>query len=407
MGNKLAERLEGDITKRRSLIETLSDRAADEGRDLTDEEMATIESSNGEILGFKRQLDLLVADIEISEGTQQRLRSLGSAVVAGDFHYRSAGQLLWDVLHQNEPEPKTRYQRVMRRAAEHMGTLAANTTPVAGDMAGLTVRPVVGPVANPTASGMPFATAIGVRDIPTSDGYGFSRPYIDDPSFAVGAGKQTMEKAELPSKAFTVKVTNVPLDTYGGYLNASVQLLNFTPSSLQILIDQLRRRLEYQIDTALVTEMQESTGHVTLADAATAAEVVQAIYDAAAAYFAITKQLPSWVAMGPLGWARLGGLTDAAGRPLFPTLGAANAPGTMSAASFSVTVAGLQPVLTPAITDATYWVGGPDSIEAYLYRYPVLEAVEPSVLGRQVAVAASTAAYRPTPYANATIHVGP
>jgi hypothetical protein len=37
----------------------------------------------------------------------------------------------------------------------------------------------------------------------------------------------------------------------------------------------------------------------------------------------------------------------------------------------------------------------------------VLEAVEPSVLGRQVAVAASIAGYRPTPFANATIHVGP
>jgi HK97 family phage major capsid protein len=407
MTNKLATRIEDDISKKRSLIETLSDRAADDGRDLSDEEFATVEATTNEIQGLKRQLDLLAQDIDIAESTQQRLRGLGSAIVPGDFHYRSAGQLLWDVLHQSEPEAKARYGRVMRRAAEHMGTLAANTTPVAGDMAGLVVRPVVGPVANPTPSGMQFASAIGLRDVPASDGFGFSRPYIDDPSFTTGAGKQALEKGELASKAFSVKVTQVPLDTYGGYLNASVQLLSFQPSALDILIDQLRRRLEYQIEAALVSEMQESTGAVTLADAAPAADVVQAIYDAAAAYFAITKQLPSWVAMGPLGWARLGGLTDLAGRPLFPTLGAANAVGTASAASFSMTVAGLQPVLTPAIDDNTYWVGGVDSIEGYLYRYPVLEAVEPSVLGRQVAVAASTAAYRPTPYANATIHVGP
>jgi HK97 family phage major capsid protein len=407
VGNKLAERLEGDITKKRALIEGLADRAVDEGRDLSDEEMATIDSSNTEILSLKRQLDLLVADIEISEGTQTRLRNLGSAAVAGDFHYRSAGQLLWDVLHQSEPEARTRYQRVMRRAAEHMGTLAANTTPVAGDLAGLVVRPSVGPVVDPTPTGMPFATAIGMRDIPASDGYGFSRPHLVDPNFTTGVAKQTLEKAELASKMFSIAVDNIPLDTYGGYLNCSVQLLSFQPASLQIIVDQLRRRLEYQIDTALVTEMMESTGKVTLAAAATAAEVVQAIYDAAAAYFAVTHQLPSWIAMGPLGWARLGGLTDAAGRPLFPTLGAANAPGSMSATSFAVTVAGLTPVLTPAITDDTYWVGGADSLEGYLYRYPVLEAVEPSVLGRQVAVAASTAGYRPTPHANATIHVGP
>jgi hypothetical protein len=79
----------------------------------------------------------------------------------------------------------------------------------------------------------------------------------------------------------------------------------------------------------------------------------------------------------------------------------------MSATSFSVTVAGLTPVVTAAITDDTYWVGGDAGLEGYMYRYPVLEAVEPSVLGRQVAVAASIAGYRPTPFANATIHVGP
>jgi hypothetical protein len=335
------------------------------------------------------------------------LRGLGSAVVAGDFHYRSAGDLLWDCLHQTEPEAKQRYSRVMRRAAEHMGTTAAATTPVAGDLAGLAVRPVVGPVSDPTPKGMPFATALGMRDIPASDGFGFSRPYLVDDGFATGVAKQTLEKAELASKAFSVAVTNVPLDTVGGYLNISQQLLTFTPSSLQIIVSQLTRRLENHVDKAVVAEMQESTGEVALAAGATAAEVIQAIYDAAAAYYGVTGELPSWIAMGPLGWARLGGLVDAAGRPMFPTLGASNAPGSMSATSFSVTVAGLTPVVTAAITDDTYWVGGDAGLEGYMYRYPVLEAVEPSVLGRQVAVAASIAGYRPTPFANATIHVGP
>jgi hypothetical protein len=124
-------------------------------------------------------------------------------------------------------------------------------------------------------------------------------------------------------------------------------------------------------------------------------------------YYSVTNELPDWIAMGPLGWARLGGLTDAAGRPLFPTLGAANAPGTSSASSFSVTVAGLRPIVTPAITDESYYIGGSAGLEGYLYRYPVLEAVEPSVLGRQVAVAASIAGYRPTPFANAVIKLAP
>jgi len=406
MANKLADRLQGDITKKRSLIEGLADRAADEGRDLSEDEMATIAGSTEEITALKRQLDLLVQDIDISEETQTRLRSLGGAIIGPDFHYRSSGQLLWDCLHQGDQEARGRYVRVMRRAAEHMGTLAADTTPVAGDLGGLVVRPVVGPVVDPYPKGMPFANAIGLRDIPASDGFGFSRPHIVDPNFDTGVAVQALQKAELASKAFTVEVTNVPLTTTGGYLNISQQLLSFQPQSLQIILDQLRRRLENAIDTSLVNEMMASTGFIALAADADAAATIQAIYDAAAAYYGVTRQLPSWLAMGPLGWARLGGLTDAAGRPLFPTLGATNAPGTSSASSFSITVAGLRPVITAAITDESYYVGGEEGLEGYLYRYPVLEAVEPSVLGRQVAVAASTAGYRPTPHADAIIKIG-
>jgi HK97 family phage major capsid protein len=407
MGDRLADILTHKRDAALALIEQLSAVAVDEGRDLTDQDMQTITAKNDEVKNYNRQLAVLCDDLELAEGTQARLRGLGSAVVAGDFHYRSAGDLLWDCLHQTEPEAKQRYSRVMRRAAEHMGTTAAATTPVAGDLAGLAVRPVVGPVSDPTPKGMPFATALGMRDIPASDGFGFSRPYLVDDGFATGVAKQTLEKAELASKAFSVAVTNVPLDTVGGYLNISQQLLTFTPSSLQIIVSQLTRRLENHVDKAVVAEMQESTGEVALAAGATAAEVIQAIDDAAAAYYGVTGELPSWIAMGPLGWARLGGLVDAAGRPMFPTLGASNAPGSMSATSFSVTVAGLTPVVTAAITDDTYWVGGDAGLEGYMYRYPVLEAVEPSVLGRQVAVAASIAGYRPTPFANATIHVGP
>ena len=135
--------------------------------------------------------------------------------------------------------------------------------------------------------------------------------------------------------------------------------------------------------------------------------MLTAIYDAAAAYFAVTQKLPQWLVVGPVGWARIGALTDAAMRPLFPTLGAANAPGMASADSFAGTVAGLRVIVTPAITDGSMYVSGPDAIEGYIYRFPVLETVEASVLGRQVAIAAAIAAYRPTPFANATQLLSP
>jgi hypothetical protein len=111
--------------------------------------------------------------------------------------------------------------------------------------------------------------------------------------------------------------------------------------------------------------------------------------------FTATNQMPAWLAMGPAGWARLGGLTDLAGRPLFPGLSPSNALGTASADSLSIQVSGLRVVVTPGITDTTMYMGNSVGIELWAYFYPLLQQVEPSVLGRQVAVAASIGAYKP------------
>ena len=403
MPDSLVDQLTHKRDRKLALIENLSQAAADEGRDLTEQDMQTIEAANTEVVAFNRQLGVLSADLEMADETANRLARLSTsgAVVSGDYHYRSDGQLLWDVLHQSDQQAKQRYHRVYRRAAEHMGTLAANTTPVAGDLGGLVVQSPVGPVINPYRNSMPLANAIGMRDVPASDGFGFSRPQIVDANLATGVGPQALEKGELVSKAFNVTTTPVALDTVGGYLNISQQLLTFMPASLQIILDQLRTRLEHAIEGIAFVGMSTGATSVPVGAAATAADILAAIYDAAAAYYGVTGQLPSWLAMGPLGWAHLGGLADLAGRPMFPTLGAANAPGTASATSFAGTVAGLTPVVTSSITDDSLYVGGPDAVEGYLHRFPILEAVEPSVLGRQVAVAASAAMYRPTPFVGA------
>jgi HK97 family phage major capsid protein len=407
--DSLVDQLTHKRDRKLALIENLSQAAADEGRDLTEQDMQSIEAANTEVVAFNRQLGVLTADLEMADDTATRLARLSTtgAVVSGDYHYRSDGQLLWDVLHQTDQQAKQRYGRVHRRAAEHMGTLAANTTPVAGDLGGLVVKPNVGPVINPYARSMPLSSAIGMRDVPASDGFGFSRPQIVDANLATGVGPQALEKGELASKAFSVTTTPVALTTTGGYLNISQQLLAFMPASLQIILDQLRTRLEHAIEGLVFTGMSTGATKITLAADADAATILAAIYQAAAAYYGKTNSLPSWLAMGPLGWARLGSLVDLAGRPMFPTLGASNAPGTSSATTFAGSVAGLQPVVTPTITDATFYVGGPDAIEGYLYRFPVLEAVEPSVLGRQVAVAAASATYKPTPFVGAIQHLAP
>lgn len=408
MAAEILEQLEHKRETALQLIEAITTRAADEGRELSDDDRTSIDESNVKVRQWNADLDRITVDRALADDTARRLRGIGTLGVIGhDFHYRSDGELLWDALHPTDPDARTRFGKVMRRAAEHMGTLAADTTATAGDMAGLVVKPVVGAVINPYPAGMPLASAIGMQAVPATDGFGFSRPQVVDANFATGVATQALEKGELASKAFSVTSSPVSLDTVGGYLNLSQQLLSFAPQSLDIVVAQMRRRLEAAIEKYMLNEFDNTTGKVTLSLTATADVVLAAIYTASANYFGITQSLPSYLVVGPAGWARLGSLVDAAGRPLFPTIGAANAPGTANAASFNGSVAGLNLVVTPAITDGKLFVSGPAAIEGYMYAFPILETVEASLLGRQIAVAAAVAAYRPTPFANATQLLAP
>jgi hypothetical protein len=327
--------------------------------------------------------------------------------------------MLWDCIHANygtahdheDQQATRRWDTVMKRAAEHMGTKAAATTPTAGDVGGLFVAPIVGPVIDLSPKGQPFLSAIGKRPAPNA--LNFSRPRIVDPNLKTGgAAVQTLEKAELVSKKFDVKVDTLTLSTVGGYLNVSQQLMSLQPSGWDIIVSQLQRRVAYQGEVTALTQLALTTAKVTLAGGATAAVTLKALFDAAALVYTNTGELPTWIVYGPAGWGMLGSLADTTGRPLFPYLGAQNAIGTASLDNFGLGPLGLTSVLTPGIADTKIYLGNSSALEAYSYPFPVLESVEPSVMGRQVAVAEALAFYRPVtnetgPVSNGAVLVGP
>lgn len=393
----LLEGLTSERDQKVALIRNYAEAARAEGRDLTDSEQETMGKARSRIGELDKQIDLLAVDLEMATEVKDKLRQVSIHTDTG-HHYRTSGEIMFDLLHQGDPACQNRMSRAMKRAAEHMGTEATTTVTTAGDLGGLVVAPVRGPIIDiyPRAT---FATALGLTESP--DAMHFMRPRIVDADFATAAGQQGsagtlgFEKAELPSKKFDVTADPVALTTVGTYLNISQQLISLQAGALDLITSHMVRRVAYGVDLALIAEMDNSTGKVTLGLTATAAETIAAIYDASAAVYTATGDLAEWIVMGPLGYARLGGLTDLAGRPMFPSLGAANAPGTANAANFIGDVCGLNVVVTPAIADEDYWVGNSLVLEGYIYRFPVLEAIEPSVLGRQVAVAVAIAGYRP------------
>lgn len=396
--------VEGYITERDQLLNTVQvfkNTAADQDRDPTDNELEAMTKAFERIDKLDKLIEVVGQDKTMDDEMRQRLLN-NTPAPPSPVKYRSAGEMMWDCLHANygsshdanDQEAKRRWDITMKRAAQHMGTDAAQTTPVAGDVGGLYVVPVVGPVIDLAPTGQPFLNAIGRRPSPGS--MSFTRPRIVDPDLATGAAEQTLQKAELVSKKFDVKVDTLTLTTVGGYLNVSQQLLSLQPSGWDIIVSQLQRRVAYQGEAAAVAEAKASGAKVTLAAGADSAAVLAALFDAAELVYTNTGAAPTWLAYGPQGWSMLGSLVDAAGRPLFPFLGAANAMGSADLGGMTLGPLGLQQVLTPAITDTTLLMGNSLGLEAYVYSFPVLEAVEPSLLGRQVAVAEAMALYRPT-----------
>lgn len=396
MGDALLTRFAHERDQKVALCRNYANAAAEEGRDLTESEQETIKHARSRITELDTQIELLAGDLEMADETKNKLRMLDPSIASQPTHYRNAGEVLFDLLHQSDSDSQIRFGKAMKRSAEHMGTAKADTIATAGDLGGLIVKPNVGAIVDPYPRGMPLANAIGLIDAPNS--LHFMRPRIVDPNFATGVAEQTKQKDELASKAFEVTADPVALATVGGYLNVSQQLISLQPGSLDLIIGHMNRRLANAIERSVAAALLAgiAAGQTVTPASASAADFLKAVYAAAAAYFAQTNELPTWVAAGPLGWAYMGGLSDAAGRPMFPYIGAANANGQANASTFEMSgPAGLRPVVTPAIADNDLYVGGPDSLEAFIYRFPILEAVEPSVLGRQVAVAAAIGAYKP------------
>jgi HK97 family phage major capsid protein len=417
MADAMLKRLEEEHRAKTTFIQELTETATNESRDLTENELELIKRSKDRIGSILKQMDVLSMESELSESAQRALAHLAPAVTganvggsqgganagagntAGGVEYKSPGAYLRDYIAtligegalRNEAEDRLRRYH---RAAAHVTT---------GNFTGVFPNAIVGPVINFINSSRPLTTAIGTQGVPS--GPSFRRPKLNDPNMATGMGLQANEKDELVSQPFTMSSDSVDLSTLGGYVNVSRQLLDWGVASMDVVVNQLAARYAFQTERAALVEIQKSLGHEALAANADGGTTVKAIYNAASKVFDATGQLPSILAAGPKGWARLGGLTDLAGRQIFPFMAPGNAAGQQSADSFQGNPVGLRLVVTPAMTDDTFWVLNSYCLEIYEQQVGQLSIVEPSVLGIQCAFAGYVGYYRPA--ADGAIHVSP
>jgi len=369
-------------------------------RDPDGNELAMLASMRDRLSEIDEKLAITTADISLRADTAARIAALmpGTSVAPRDFTYRRGqeGQALYDCLHRStDEEARGRWNKAveLQRAAQHMGTTAAGTTPVAGGFDNLYVTPILGPVIQLYPTDTPFLNLLGPKTPPAGR---FMRPRLVDPDLLTAAGPHAggLEKGEFPSKRWNYDSDAISMVTIGNYINLSYEAIEWVPDSLQSVINHLRLRTALGIETAAVAEADKTGAVVELDDAADAAATQAAVWDAMAQVYLATGSPATWLVSGPLGLSKLGSTVDTTGRPLFPVIGPTNAPGTAS--GFSVIQPfGLRYAQTPAITGTALYVGNETSLEGYVRWLPTLQADEPSVYGRQIGVAASVGWFHP------------
>jgi HK97 family phage prohead protease len=240
----------------------------------------------------------------------------------------------------------------------------------------------------------PFVSAIGAKAMPQS-GATFRRPVITVRPTVTQ--QPTGQLNQLDPSTVTVANNNVNKLTFGTFVTMSEQDLDWSdPASINIVLDQLaiaygQATDNYAVDTCHAAITQTSS----VADTSDPEDWIAAIYEGARQISANSNYLPTHMVVTPGTWAALGSLVDSTKRPVFPQIGAMNAPGELSANSWNGNPLGLVLVVdknTPG-SFMGHAAGPAAGFEFYEQQKGAISVDVPSTLGRTIAYRGYAAAF--------------
>lgn len=387
-------------------VAAINERSVAEDRDLSDDEANACQRRRDAVERLDREISVEVDAAErqgqyealahrIEPALRSRSVSGQGAPAEAEVLYRSAGEYLYDVagLRAGDHEARARLER-------YQSTLDRAHQTTADNLAIVPV-PVLAPVINDINARRPAIEAATRRPLPP-DGVSFKRPRI---SQHVAVGKQTSEKATLDSRKLLMTDLTIDLESYGGYINLSFQNRDRTsPSIIDIIVQDLANQYAIETDqafctafTAAVTQTVSATTGATPV-AADAESWLGGIFDAAAMVFGSGNAQPDVIWAAPNVWSSLGRLVDGSGRPMFPAVGPANALGALNPGNIgSGNVGGFKLVVDSNLADGVCILGDSRGVEFFEQVGGQVSAVEPSVLGLNIAYwgMAATCVVRP------------
>lgn len=251
------------------------------------------------------------------------------------------------------------------------------------DTPGILPVPIVAPVYNNFRGIRPVVDAIGPKAMP-SGGKVFIRPEV---TTHTSMAAQSAENAALQSGTFVVYNNQVTKATYGGYVNISMQDLEWTdPAVINLILDDMARIYANTTDNVAADNLVSGasvTAVLADADLDDPAKWTAFIYGAGSTILSGSNgNLPNHLFLSPDMWVYLGALSDTAGRPLFPQVGPMNAFGTLSPGSTDAVAFGLRVVVDRNFASGTIIVGDGSGFEIFEQQRGALSLESPSTLSR-------------------------
>ncbi len=401
------DRLQQQRREQVEFVDHLLSRVDAEGRDLVEAEQSNLSAARQRI----NELDAQIKPIAEFEGLRELAGLPFTAPGSGPVTrpaalpgptaptYESAGAFLVDYVaslrHRNGkltellgPYQAAAAARIERIREVDVLQRAANQ--ITTDTPGILPTPVVGPVLNTIDANRPLISSLGPRNMAGTPGTKFQRPRITQHATS---GKQTAEKTALPSQPMKIQAVEFAKETHGGYVDISRQDIDWTsPTAWDILVQDLADA--YQVDTETTVSATFAGGSGMNAAVPVAGNTLQewgeALYTAAAAVYRGCGRLPDTIWCSLDVWALMGPIVDTA-RLMFPPGASGDTAGRSSLAEFAGVVFALPRVVVPTFPDGTCIIGSSTMAEFYEERIGLISAVEPSILGVEVAYGGYTA----------------
>jgi hypothetical protein len=262
----------------------------------------------------------------------------------------------------------------------------SRATQVSGDMPGIIPVPIVGAVMSDVDAARPFIQSVNPKPLDFA-GETFKRPLITQ---HVAMGKQTTQATStgLGSQKMIIGSVTFTKETWGGWLDVSRQDLDWTsPSAWDALLNDFTEQYglvtENAAGDAFAAAVAGANTPVEVAgtgSASTLADYTTALYAAAALAYAGAGRMPDHIWMSLDMWGALGPKLEAQVPTMGNDLGQVNI-GDMQAGNLLK----LPRTVVPSFPSGTIIIGSSRWTEVYEERIGLLQAINPSILGVQIA----------------------